>query len=132
MQSRIRQALLLAALTLAGRCALAGEMGETAFSRLDADGDGYIEARDMAPMRERMFHRLDRNHDGLLTREEVTPSSPSVNIAPDAIPWPDSNGDGQISQVEFMNQEPALIVRADRNGDHRVSAEEFRELIAKR
>ncbi|WP_448683045.1 EF-hand domain-containing protein [Pseudomonas nicosulfuronedens] len=132
MQSRLCQAVLLAALTLAGRCAVAGEMSETAFSRLDRNGDGYIEASDMAAMRDRMFHRLDRNHDGLLTREEVTPPSNSVNISPNAIAWPDTDGDGQINLVEFMNQEPALIVRADRDGDHRVSAEEFRELVAAR
>jgi len=132
MPSRLCPALLLAALTLGGGNAVAGEMGESAFSRLDRDGDGYIEASDMAAMRDRMFHRLDRDHDGLLSREEVTPPNPSVQVAPNAIPWPDSDGDGQVNLVEFMSQEPALIVRADRDGDHRVSADEFRELIAAR
>lgn len=132
MQSRIRHAFLLSAALLSAPCAFAGEMGETAFSRLDANGDGYIDASDMAPMRVRMFHRLDRNQDGLLTREEVTPPNPSVQVSPNAIAWPDHDGDGKVSQAEFMIQEPALIVRADRDGDHRVSAEEFRELIAAR
>lgn len=133
MQSRIRQPLLLSTLLLLSlQQAVAGEMGETAFSRLDRDGDGYIEAADMDAMRVRMFHRLDRDHDGLLTREEVTPPSSSVNVSPNAIAWPDQDGDGKVSQTEFLTQEPALIVRADRNGDHRVSAEEFRELVAAR
>lgn len=133
MQSRIRQPLLLSTLLLLSlQQAVAGEMGETAFSRLDRDGDGYIEAADMDAMRVRMFHRLDRDHDGLLTREEVTPPSSSVNVSPNAIAWPDRDGDGKVSQTEFLTQEPALIVRADRNGDHRVSAEEFRELVAAR
>ncbi|MDF3862982.1 EF-hand domain-containing protein [Pseudomonas denitrificans (nom. rej.)] len=133
MQSRIRQTLLLSTvLLLSVQHAVAGEMEQTAFSRLDRDGSGFIEADDLSAMRVRMFHRLDRNQDGLLTREEVTPPNPSVNVSPNAIAWPDRDGDGKVSQAEFMTQEPALIVRADRNGDHRVSAEEFRELVAAR
>lgn len=133
MQSRIRQTLLLSTvLLLSLQHAAAGDMGETAFSRLDRDGSGYIDAGDLSTMRERMFRRLDRNHDGLLTREEVTPANPSVQVSPNAIAWPDQDGDGKVSLAEFMTQEPALIVRADRNGDRRVSAEEFRELIAAR
>lgn len=133
MQSRIRQTLLLSTvLLLSVQHAAAGEMGETAFSRLDHDGSGFIEAEDLSAMRVRMFHRLDRNQDGLLTREEVTPTNPSVQVSPNAIAWPDRDGDGQVSLAEFLTQEPALIVRADRDGDHRVSAEEFRELIAAR
>ncbi|MBB4865040.1 Ca2+-binding EF-hand superfamily protein [Pseudomonas nitritireducens] len=132
MQSRLCQTLLLAALYLGGRCAVAGEMSETAFSRLDRNGDGYIEASDMAAMRERMFHRLDRNQDGQVTREEVAPANPGVQVSPNALPWPDQDGDGRISLAEFMSQEPALIVRGDRDGDHRVSAQEFRELVAAR
>ncbi|MEP9318448.1 EF-hand domain-containing protein [Pseudomonas sp. LABIM340] len=133
MQSRIRQTLLLSTvLLLSVQQAAAGEMEQTAFSRLDRDGSGFIEADDLSAMRVRMFHRLDRNQDGLLTREEVTPPNPSVNVSPNAIAWPDRDGDGKVSQVEFMTQEPALIVRADRDGDHRVSAEEFRELVAAR
>lgn len=133
MQSRIRQTLLLSTvLLLSAQPAVAGEMEQTAFSRLDRDGNGYIEAGDLSAMRVRMFHRLDRNQDGLLTREEVTPPNTSVQVSPNAIAWPDRDGDGKVSQAEFLTQEPALIVRADRDGDRRVSAEEFRELIAAR
>jgi len=133
MQSRIRQTLLLSTvLLLSIQYAGAGEMSETAFSRLDRDGSGFIEADDLSAMRVHMFHRLDRNQDGLLTREEVTPPNPGVNVSPNAIAWPDRDGDGKVSQGDFMTQEPALIVRADRDGDHRVSAEEFRELVAAR
>lgn len=133
MQSPIRQTLLLSSvLLLSAQHAGAGEMGETAFARLDRDGSGFIEAEDLSAMRVRMFHRLDRNQDGLLTREEVTPPNPNVQVSPNAIAWPDRDGDGKVSQAEFMTQEPALIVRADRDGDHRVSAQEFRELVAAR
>jgi Ca2+-binding EF-hand superfamily protein len=133
MQSPIRQTLLLSTvLLLSAEHAVAGEMEQTAFARLDRDGSGFIEADDLAAMRVRMFHRLDRNQDGRLTREEVIPPNPSVQVSPNAIPWPDRNGDGKVSLAEFMTQQPALIVRADRDGDHRVSAEEFRELVAAR
>ncbi|MDN6855878.1 EF-hand domain-containing protein [Pseudomonas sp. CAN2814] len=133
MQSRIRQPLLLSTvLLLSVQHAVAGEMEQTAFSRLDRDGSGYIEAEDLSAMRVRMFHRLDSDQDGLLTREEVTPRDPRVQMSPNAIAWPDRDGDGKVSLAEFMTQEPALIVRADRDGDHRVSAEEFRELVAAR
>ncbi|MFR0691150.1 EF-hand domain-containing protein [Enterobacterales bacterium AE_CKDN230030158-1A_HGKHYDSX7] len=132
MPSLLRPTLLLSAALLAAPSAFAGEMGETAFARLDRDSSGYIEAGDLGAMRQRMFHRLDRDQDGLLTREEVTPPNPSVQVSPNAIAWPDQDGDGKVSLAEFMSQKPALIVRADRDGDGRVSAEEFRELVAAR
>lgn len=133
MPSRCRQVLFLCSTLLLGSTSvLAGEMGDTAFSRLDRDADGYIEASDMAAMRERMFHRLDRDSDGFLSREELTPPAQSNHPAPNAVTWPDKDGDGKVSMTEFLSQEPALIVRGDRDGDHRLSADEFRQLIAAR
>ncbi|AGI26151.1 EF-hand domain-containing protein [Pseudomonas sp. MT3] len=130
MRSRIRHALLCSVVLLGSQQALAGEMGETAFSRLDRDANGYIEASDMAAMRERMFHRLDRDQSGFLSREELTPPSQSSHPAPNAVVWPDKDGDGKVSITEFLAQEPALILRGDRDGDHRLSAQEFQQLIA--
>lgn len=132
MQRRIRNALLCGAVLLGSQQALASQTGETAFSRLDRDADGYIEASDMAAMRERMFRRLDRDTDGFLSRQELTPPSQSSNPSPNAVVWPDSDGDEKISPAEFMAQEPALILRGDRDGDRRLSAEEFQQLIAAR
>ncbi|WP_371231034.1 EF-hand domain-containing protein [Pseudomonas sp. QE6] len=132
MQSRIRNALLCGVMLLGSQQALAGETGDTAFSRLDRDANGYIEASDMAAMRERMFRRLDRDADGFLSRQELTPPSQSNHPSPAAVVWPDSDGDEKISPAEFMAQEPALILRGDRDGDHRLSAEEFQQLIAAR
>lgn len=132
MQSRIRSALLCGAVLLGSQHALAGEVGETAFSRLDRDANGYIEAGDMAAMRERMFHRLDRDGDDYLSREELTPPSQSNHPAPNAVAWPDADADGKVSMTEFLSQEPALILRGDRDGDRRLSADEFRQLIAAR
>ncbi|MCJ1883774.1 EF-hand domain-containing protein [Pseudomonas sp. LA21] len=132
MQRRIRNALLCGAVLLGSQQALASQTSETAFSRLDRDADGFIEASDMAAMRERMFRRLDRDTDGFLSRQELTPPSQSSNPSPNAVVWPDSDGDGKVSPAEFMAQEPALILRGDRDGDRRLSAEEFQQLIAAR
>lgn len=132
MQCRIRAALLLGTILLGSQHALASEGGETAFSRLDRDANGFIEASDMAAMRERMFHRLDRDGDNFLSRQELTPPSQSNHPAPNAVAWPDADADGKVSMTEFMAQEPALILRGDRDGDHRLSAEEFQNLIASR
>lgn len=129
MRSRIRNALLCGAVLLGCQQALAGE---TAFSRLDRDANGFIEAADMAAMHERMFRRLDRNVDGVLSRRELTPPSTSNHPSPNAVVWPDRDGDDRISPAEFMAQEPALILRGDSDGDHRLSAEEFRQMIAAR
>lgn len=132
MRSRIRQPLFLSAILLASQSAVAGEMGETAFMRLDTNRDGFIDASDLAAMRQRMFARLDRDHDGFLSQAELTPPAPSSHPTPTAIAWPDPDKDGRVSQAEFMGQEPALIVRGDRDGDKRLSTLEFRELIAAR
>lgn len=133
MQSRIRNTLLFSTVLLGlSQTALGDEKGETAFSRLDRDGNGYIEASDMSAMRERMFRRLDRDSDGFLSRQELTPPAQSSHPAPSAVVWPDANGDDKVSMSEFLAQEPALILRGDRDGDHRLSADEFHQLIASR
>ncbi|MDF3933366.1 EF-hand domain-containing protein [Pseudomonas citronellolis] len=131
MLCRYRAFALSAILLACSAASFAGSYGETAFARLDKDGDGYIDAHDLAPMRERMFKRLDRDGDGYLSRAETTPPN-STQPAPSALPWRDTDGDGRISRAEFDATQPALIARADKDGDQRLSHDEFAQLIAQR
>ncbi|HZZ36301.1 MAG TPA: EF-hand domain-containing protein [Caulobacteraceae bacterium] len=41
------------------------------WSRLDADGDGFLSKAEIAKLSERRFARLDANHDGWLSAEEL-------------------------------------------------------------
>lgn len=78
MQSRLRQALVAAGLTvLASSPALAGkEHGHTKdmkkgyWEYLDADGDGQVTREEFIQHAERHFSKMDRNSDSVVTSEE--------------------------------------------------------------
>jgi len=40
------------------------------FRRLDRNGDGFLDASEIALLAKRRFHRLDANDDGFVTRQE--------------------------------------------------------------
>ena len=48
------------------------------FTRLDKNGDGFLDASEIAALAERRFHRLDANGDGFLTEEELQARQPAA------------------------------------------------------
>lgn len=41
------------------------------FTRLDKNGDGFLDDSEIASLAERRFHRLDADGDGFLTKQEL-------------------------------------------------------------
>jgi Ca2+-binding EF-hand superfamily protein len=68
------------------------------FERLDRNGDGAIDAAEVAILRERTFARLDANGDGVLTREEHAAGGARL------IARRDADGDGTLTREELRRR----------------------------
>ena len=88
------------------------------FNRIDANGDGVISSAEYRSVRVARWPQIDRNGDGFLTLDDfprIAAGRAKAQLA--EIAYLDANGDGRISQSEFVDGEPPLFRRADRNGD---------------
>lgn len=119
----------------------AGLMANLAFGRLDANGDGMLDAAEMREARVQRFERLDADRDGLLTEAELTApagrlqqkAAAAETVLADRFEGMDGNGDGKVSREEFLAAaSPALTAQIDGNGDGLISRSEFAAALDKR
>ena len=119
------------------------------FTRLDKNGDGKLAPDELG----KRFDKLDANHDGAVTQDEylaaatamyrqfdskgngkVTASeiaaSPkaqerAAHAAARIVKHLDSNGDGMVSQDEYLAAARKRFTRLDKNGDGFIDADEM-------
>ena len=103
--------------------------------RSDLNGDGRITRHECAEARARMFDRLDRNRDGQVNQADA----PKRRIARNSggggrlkafAELMDSNGDGRVTRVEFVDGPSPLFDRADADRDGFVTKSEIAVLRA--
>ena len=129
--------------------ATAETRAQAAFARMDANGDGKLDQTDRAEMKAKMkgkaFDRLDTDNDGKVTREEFTAARDKMRGqggkrgkgkdgprmgsrggpgGQGMMKMADTNGDGSISQSEFVASSLARFDRADADKDGTVTPEE--------
>lgn len=138
--ARLLTSLVIGSLVALSTPAAASDlMANMAFNRLDANGDGKLDAAELKQARVQRFERLDENHDGFVTEDEQMSGMSRLRRNAEAIEGAmatrfdtlDTNGDGRLSEQEFMAS-PAgggLAARIDRDGDGAVSKEEFTAAI---
>lgn len=98
---------------------------DKAFSVLDANGDGRIDAAEWRERVMALFYLLDDNRDLYLARAEVP------RVADDRFREADADGDGRVSAFEF-NQAPFTQFEvADKDGDQTVTPDEFSDYVAR-
>lgn len=110
------------------------------FDRMDANGDGKIDAADREARQDQRFAKLDTNGDGSISREEFDAMHAKrgegmrgegrrgghhgkrggMHMGKMA----DTNGDGVITRAEFDAVAQARFARMDTNGDGTVTVEE--------
>lgn len=109
----------------------------------DLDGDGKVTGEEARSRRSDVFASFDANEDGYLDTEEYelfdearaldqAENAPEgmgrrLHNAADGMQLAvnDTDGDGKVSEAEFLDNAPAWIEMIDRNGDGVVSLTDF-------
>lgn len=117
----------------------ADRLADMAFTHLDANGDGQLDAAELKQARAQRFERLDVNGDGVVTAAEQAEASNRMFRRAEAIEGAmairfealDTDGNGKLTQDEFMNVPGGgMAVRLDKDGDGKVSRAEFQAGMA--
>lgn len=119
----LRTALLVTALWFAAVPAL-GQAQDAIrqvtanFDRIDSDGDGVISQAEFRKVRAARWTQIDRNGDGYLGVDDFPGFAAGRARAQLAqIAHLDTDGDGRISQGEFLDGPLPLFEQTDRNSD---------------
>ena len=110
------------------------------FAMVDQNEDGVVSADEAAALHEAIFAILDADDDGVITQAEHEQAHAGMGYGPaqggQAARWQqrqaerfqamDENGDGQVTQAEFMAAGERRFSEADADGDGRVTVWEFR------
>jgi Ca2+-binding EF-hand superfamily protein len=114
-------------------------IGAHLFEKVDANGDGRVDAAEMAAARGTRFDRVDRDGDGFVTAAELEKLQTRIQRAAKAIEGGvaarfdrfDADGDGRVSRAEFTTgQSGPLVELLDADGDGAISQAEFSRLAA--
>jgi hypothetical protein len=104
------------------------------FESFDLNKDGFITPAEMETAGAAEFARIDKDKSGTITLDEYLADSPDatddeVRRMKNRFAVMDRRGDGNgvVSQAEFINFGKFVVEIADQNGDHdgRMSREEF-------
>lgn len=102
---------------------------EDLIERLDRDGDGMLAPEEIRAARVRLFALVDRTGDGAWSDADLPIALARARI-PAAVQAVqarfDADGDGQISEREFIDGPIPVLERGDLNGDGRLDAAELR------
>lgn len=87
-------------------------MNQGQMDRLDRDKNGAVDRSEYQAFMTSAFTSLDKNKDGSLNSDEVVGV-----LTVQQFSATDANGDGKVSQNEFLNRVMADFKTADRGGD---------------
>lgn len=111
-------------------CADAGEF----YSKADTNSDGVITKTEVRDLRSTTFSRLDRNGDGIAEPSDAPRRFRDrymEKFEPLRTKF-DQNGDGRISEEEFLNAPMTGFDRADQDGDGQLTENELHSLTDSR
>ncbi|GGD06550.1 hypothetical protein GCM10011342_14280 [Aquisalinus flavus] len=137
----------LAALSISTAAMAQGDRGKDMFERVDTNGDGVITPAERDAAKLAMFIELDADGNGYVTEEEMKAAQEARrtgmkermaeriaerragagNEARDRgnpVDRLDTDGDGVISQAEFLAHEPEHLDKVDTDGDGNITRAE--------
>jgi Ca2+-binding EF-hand superfamily protein len=98
------------------------------FDRLDSNHDGVVTIDEYVTAAKMLYAQFDTQHNGKVTAAEIAASPKTqeraVRVADRLIRHMDTNGDGVVSQDEFMAAAKTRFTKVDKNGDGFIDADE--------
>ncbi|APX22017.1 MAG: calcium-binding protein [Rhodobacteraceae bacterium] len=139
--TRILKATVVAVFTLAGMAA-AQEPGAHFIESWDLDGDGRVTLAEAQERRGDVFYTFDADENGTLDAEEYAVfdearandmagqpgagrGAMSVVAEGMTLDANDGDGDGAVTEAEFLGAKQGWIAMIDQTGDGAVTAEDF-------
>ena len=98
------------------------------FERIDTNHDGIVTTDEYMAAARSLYADLDVQHDGKVTATEIAGSARAqeraIRAAARIVRHLDSDGDGSVSQDEFVAAAKTRFARLDKNGDGFIDATE--------
>jgi len=124
--------LSMLAMTAASAQAVDGRVLER-IRHADADGDGAVTRAEFVAYRASQFQTLDRNHDSTLSVADAPRFAGRAPMGIDVAAMTaqfDANGDGRVSQAEYVNGPTPAFDQADANHNQIVTRAELDAAVA--
>jgi Ca2+-binding EF-hand superfamily protein len=105
------------------------QFAQAHFDKLDTNHDGVVSMDEYLAAATAMYQKLDTQGNGRVTAQELATSPRTLKRderrAQFAIKHMDTNGDGVVSQEEYLAAAKARFARIDKNGDGFIDAGEL-------
>ena len=96
----------------------------------DSNSDGMVTLVEWQNWRARQFSTFDRNGDGYLSAADLpkfAARGPKADLMQQMLSEADSNGDGRVSQNEYVHAPSPAFARIDRDGNAVLDGYEIRQ-----
>jgi Ca2+-binding EF-hand superfamily protein len=114
------------------RAAMAGKRAEFAqkrFDKLDTNHDGVVTKEEYLAAATAMYGEFDAQHNGKVTAREIAASPRAqervARVTQRIVKHLDTNGDGVVSQAEYLAAAQKRFTRLDKNGDGFIDSDEL-------
>jgi len=99
------------------------------FAKADTNHDGVVTIDEYVAAAKTLYAQLDTQHSGKVTASQIATSpraqERAITVANRLIAHMDTNGDGRVSQDEFLAAAKSRFARLDKNGDGSIDADEM-------